>query len=486
MTRYRGSDDVVSMTVREAIRRAPVSCRPATPLSAVLQAMHDHGIGSMIVTDANDAPIGIFTIQDVLSRVALTGTALDAPVSAVMSRGVITLGPEAGAYEATLAMAGRGIHHIVVVEDGRLAGVVSERDLLVPAESSPRVVSDGIRRARDADELQRSAGEIRRLARRMLQAGTGAAQVMRTLATLNDVLSRRIIDLEFEAAGPIAGRWCWISMGSEGRFEQTFSSDQDNAIVFAADAGEGEADALRERLLPIAERINRRLDECGFELCRGKIMASSADCCLSVAEWKQRFASWIDRTEPAALLNVTIFFDFRALAGEADLARDLRAWLSGVVVGEHRFLVQLTRGALENQPPLGLVRDFVFASGASHRLDLKVNGATPFVDAARIFALATGLGETNTLQRLRGAGERLGFDATEIGAWEEAYQFIQLLRLRGQDEDLAAGRPPGNLVDPDELNELDRRILKESMRQARRLQERLAHNRKTGSSEFGL
>jgi CBS domain-containing protein len=104
----------------------------------------------------------------------------------------------------------------------------------------------------------------------------------------------------------------------------------------------------------------------------------------------------------------------------------------------------------------------------------------------RVFALAAGLTETNTLQRLRGAGERLGFDATEIGGWEEAYQFIQLLRLRGQDRELAAQRPAVNLVDPDDLNGLDRRILKESMRQARRLQERLAHNRKTGSSEFGL
>jgi CBS domain-containing protein len=486
VTRYRGSDTIVSMTVREAIRRAPVSCGPETPLRTVLKTMHENGIGSMVVIDANAAPIGIFTIQDVLSRVALTGASLEEPISGVMSRGVISLGPEAGAYEATLAMAGRGIHHIVVVEDGRLAGVVSERDLLIPAESSPRVVSDGIRRARDAGELQRAAGEISRHARRMLQAGTGAAQVMRTLSTLNDVLSRRIIDLEFEAAGPIPGRWCWISMGSEGRFEQTFSSDQDNGLVFMADEGEAASEALRQRLLPIAERINRRLDECGFELCRGNIMASSPACCLSVAEWKQRFASWIDRAEPAALLNVTIFFDFRALAGDADLARDLRAWLAGVVVGEHRFLVQLTRAALENQPPLGLVRDFVFASGASHKLDLKVNGVTPFVDAARVFALATGLTETNTLQRLRGAGERLGFDATEIGGWEEAYQFIQLLRLRGQDRELAAQRPAVNLVDPDDLNGLDRRILKESMRQARRLQERLAHNRKTGSSEFGL
>jgi CBS domain-containing protein len=483
VTRYRGSDDVVSKTVREAIRRPPVSCAPETPLGAVLQAMHDQGIGSMVVVDASGVPLGIFTVQDVLSRVALAGAALDVPVASLMTTGLVTLEPEAGAYEATLAMAAHGIHHVLVVEHGRLAGVISERDLLVPAESSPRVVSDGIRRARDPDALRRSSGEIRRLAQRMLQAGTGAAQVTRTLSTLNDVLSRRIIEIEF-GAQPVDAAWCWISMGSEGRVEQTFSSDQDNGIIFAAD--EGEADAVRERLLPIADRINKRLDECGFALCRGNIMASSRECCLSVAEWKTRFASWIERTEPAALLNVTIFFDFRPLAGDAGLARELRAWLAPIVADDHRFLVQLTRTALENQPPLGLVRDFVFASGAGHRLDLKVNGVTPFVDAGRVFALAAGVTDTNTLQRLRVAGERLGFDAVEIEAWEEAYQFIQLMRLREQDRQLAGAKALDNRVDPDDLNDLDRRILRESMRQARKLQDRLAHNRKTGSSEFGL
>jgi CBS domain-containing protein len=215
-------------------------------------------------------------------------------------------------------------------------------------------------------------------------------------------------------------------------------------------------------------------------------MASSPQCCLSVAEWKARFAGWIERAEPQALLNATIFFDFRALAGEAQLARELREWLVPIVADDRRFLVQLTRNALENQPPLGLVRDFVFAAGARHRLDLKVNGVTPFVDAGRVLALAAGLTDTNTLQRLRGAGERLGFEPAEIAAWEEACQFIQLLRLREQQRQLDEGKPLDNRIDPDDLNDLDRRILKESMRQARKLQDRLAHNRKTGSAEFGL
>jgi CBS domain-containing protein len=466
------------------MRRAPVSCAPETALRDALRSMHDEGIGSMIVVSTEGAPLGIFTVQDVLSRVALVGGALDAPIATLMTTELVTLGPEAGAYEATLAMAAHGIHHVIVVDDGKLAGVVSERDLLVPAESSPRVVSDGIRRARDPEALARSAGEIRRLAQRMLQAGTGSAQVTRTLSTLNDVLSRRVIELEFEASPDPGVRWCWISMGSEGRFEQTFSSDQDNGLVFVAP--DGDAEGARARLLPIASRINRRLDECGFALCRGNVMASSPQCCLSVAEWKERFAGWIERAEPQALLNATIFFDFRALAGEAQLARELRAWLAPIVADDRRFLVQLTRNSLENQPPLGLVRDFVFASGAGHKLDLKVNGITPFVDAGRVFALAAGLAETNTLQRLRGAGERLGVEAAEIAAWEEACQFIQLLRLREQERQLDEGKPLDNRVDPDDLNDLDRRILKESMRQARKLQDRLAHNRKTGSAEFGL
>jgi CBS domain-containing protein len=136
----------------------------------------------------------------------------------------------------------------------------------------------------------------------------------------------------------------------------------------------------------------------------------------------------------------------------------------------------MAANALRNRPPLGLVRDFVVdgEGDQANTLDLKLNGTTPFVDAARVFALATGVAATGTAARLRGAGPKLNIPESEVEAWLSSFFFIQMLRLDGQHEEMQAGKPMDNRIDPDKLNDLDRRILKESFRQARKVQARLA------------
>jgi CBS domain-containing protein len=204
-------------------------------------------------------------------------------------------------------------------------------------------------------------------------------------------------------------------------------------------------------------------------------MAGNPELCLALTEWQARFTGWTRNPDPVALLNASIFFDFRALAGDAALAQDLRTHLRGLVADNRRFLHLMAANALEARPPLGVLREFaVEDEGAWPRtLDLKGNGTRLFVDAARIFALATGVDATATTMRLRGAGPRLHVPDLETEAAIEAFAFLQLLRLRGQqaDRDGAGG---ANRLDPDTLNEVDRRILKEALRQARRLQTRLA------------
>ncbi|MEN6628316.1 MAG: putative nucleotidyltransferase substrate binding domain-containing protein, partial [Sulfuricella sp.] len=216
--------------------------------------------------------------------------------------------------------------------------------------------------------------------------------------------------------------------------------------------------------------INEVLDACGFPLCKGNIMASNPQWCLSLGEWRECFAGWIDQGDPEALLNAAIFFDFRPLFGAQHLAGDLRQWLAGKAAANPRFLHQMAANALRNRPPLGLIRDFVVGDG--HTLDLKLNGITPFVDAARIYSLAAGSVHTHTTQRLSAA--TLNIQKTETDAWIDAFQFIQLLRLRIQHQQCEAGSEPSNRIDPDSLNDLDQRILKEAFRQARKLQSRLA------------
>ena len=467
----------MSSPLSAIVRRAPVTCAPETPIREVLQTMHDLGIGSMVAAQ-DGRPLGIFTLHDVLNRVALANVDLARPIIGIMSTHLTTLPPQALAYEAALAMAKHGIRHVLVCDNGKLAGVISEKDLFTLQRVSLRQVSTSIRGAVDVPGLKQCAHDIRQLARNMLAQGVAAEQLTLFISTLNDLLTSRVIELECEAQGISHSALCdmgicWLALGSEGRFEQTLSTDQDNGIIFALPP-HTTADEIRQKLLPLAQRINHALDACGFPLCKGGIMASNPKWCLSLDEWKAAFSAWIDHGDPDALLNATIFFDFRPLLGNATLADELKDWLVDAAEANPRFLHQMAANALRNRPPLGVVRDFVVDDGT---LDLKMNGVAPFVDGARIFALATGGPATNTAQRLRGAAAKLNIPAGEIEAWIEAFYFIQLLRLRhqhGLEEDEAEVFGKANRIDPDQLNPLDRRILKEAFRQARKLQARLA------------
>ena len=182
------------------------------------------------------------------------------------------------------------------------------------------------------------------------------------------------------------------------------------------------------------------------------------------------------RTHPVeALLNASIFFDFRSLFGKAELADAMRRHLLAQAAATPMFLQAMSRIALDVEPPLGKIRDFLTDLEPDHpgKIDLKKYGSRIFVDVARIYALATGVHNTNSAQRLRLSGKRLSIRDEEINAVLEGLDFIQLLRLRHQYLEGEPGRQGDNLISPDDLNELDRRILKESFRQARKIQTRL-------------
>lgn len=455
------------------IRRKPVWCPPRTPLGDTLATMRQLRIGSMVVADPeSQVPLGIFTLQDLLGRVALEECDLGQPIERVMTSPVVTLEPQVSAYQAAVTMTRHGLRHVVVVEQGRLVGVVSQKDLFNLQRTGTVEIGTAIQAAGDLDALKRAARDIRELTRSMLEQGVGAEPLTQVISALNDLLTIRIIELVRARHTLPEAKLCWLAMGSEGRYEQTISTDQDNGLMF--DAPEASVDETRNALVPFAREVNEALDACGFPLCRGGVMAGNPQWCLSAEEWRRQCHGWIRSQNPEALLNAVIFFDFRPLWGDAALAEKLRGWLLGATGANPLFMYQMAQTALGVRSPLGILRDFVYDEPKSfpHTIDLKAHGTRLFVDAARVYALANGVAHTNTVQRLRLAAPEIGLGSDEAEAAVQAFNILQLMRLRSQ---LAPDVKPGaeNRVDPATLNELERHILKESLRQARRLRQRL-------------
>ncbi len=475
----------MNQPLRHLATRAPVCCTGDTPLKTALARMHEARVGSIVVVDDARRPIGIFTRHDVLDRVALAGRALDGPISDVMTRAPHTLEASATANDAALLIAQRGLRHVPVTESGVLTGVITERDLFAAQRVTLHGVNRVIARADTAEALAQAGSDVRALVARLHGQGVGAEQLTRLITTLNDTLTQRVITVVAARHDLHGLRWCWLAFGSEGREEQTFSTDQDNGLIFECDGDPADAQlaaAAAARLLPFAQEANQWLARCGVPLCSGNIMAGNPQWCLSLDAWRRQFDAWVRNTSPEALLNSVIFFDFRALHGDASLAQALRAHLNGLVPNNPRFLRQLAHYALEVKPPLGIISDFVLEQDTSDDkdgkgepfIDLKKSGARLFVDAARVFALAAGIDATHSAARLREAAGKRHLDAMEVASAVDAFHFVQQLRLRAQLAGGEQARASANRLNPATLSEIDRRILKESLRQARRLQERLA------------
>jgi len=182
---------------------------------------------------------------------------------------------------------------------------------------------------------------------------------------------------------------------------------------------------------------------------------------------------WIEHGHPEDLLKAGIFFDFRGLAGNVELLRGLREDVKAVAARTPRFIKLLADAALVNHIPLNWLGSLETKKlDGKSVIDLKLQGTAIVVETARIYALALGIEELNTQDRLAAIGRAWGLAQTETDAWIAAFQFLQTLRLAIQiDREVIAGNP--NALDVDSLNAVDRSILKESMARIRSFQQRL-------------
>ena len=449
------------------LARNPVTCPPHSRLREALTTMRDASVGSIVAVDGEQRPVGIFTLHDLLARVVLAEVDLDTPVEAVMTPDPVALEESAPGFEGIEAMTQYGMTHLCVVRDGRLVGVLGERDLLARQPLTLDGLVRDIRRAEDVATIAERLQQVPRLIEAVIGQGAEADQVLRLITRLNEHATRRILALlrpEYAIEGI---DFTWLAFGSQAREEQALITDQDNGILF--DAGSDTEDAVRERLLPYARAVNQALAECGFTLCPGNIMAGNPECCLSAPEWEQRFTRWIEQGTPEHLLKSTIFFDLRAVDGDPGPVEALRTRLLQKTAFNSRFRRQMAANQQMFRPPLGLFGEI--KSGADG-VDVKKQGLTPFVDAARLIALGAELPATRTHERLDQAVSADVMRATDVQDYHAALRYLQMLRLRAQQKALREGNDD-NRIRPEELGALEGRILKESFRQARKLQRQL-------------
>jgi CBS domain-containing protein len=457
--------------LRGLARRQPLVVEPTTTLREVLFRISQGQEDAAVIADPQTRlPLGLVTLRVLLHMVSFESAPLEDPIAAHMIGAPLTLAADASEHRARVLMAKRRVRQLLLTEpDGQLFGLLEQADLLgLPAARSDELIA-GITAARDVEAMLRAADEVRRRGAHLFRSGMAVEALGQWMSGLNDLIGIRVCELIEDEFDLPAVPWCWLAFGSEGRLEQTFSTDQDNGLLFVPPSP-AETDAVREAFLPFAQAVNDALHYCGFERCRGRIMAGNPHWCLSEAEWRQRFAAWLRVPDPEALLHGTIFFDFRPLYGSFELVDQLRAWLADEAPRHPRFIRALAEQALAVAPPLGWGGRLTYDRNRDfpHTIDLKHQGARLFTDVARVWALQAGLWATSTAERLRGAGAARQRPAPDIAADVEAFHLIQRFRINQQ---LQMAHPDAvNRLDPRSLNALECLMLKEAFRQAKKLQ----------------
>lgn len=468
----RAPDDVSALIRRvgSLVRRAAVTCGPATTAAQIAQLMSREGVGSVVVV-SDGFPAGIVTDRDL--RRTIVGEGRDSrttPASALMSSPVISLSPDAFVLDALVMMTRRGIHHLVVAAEGRLVGVVSSSDVLRLELPHPVAVSREIAAASSLDALKRLGSDVVQITRRLVSAGASAVEVGALVAELNDQLVQRVLELTGEQLAGAGSRapvpYCWLAFGSEARREQTLRTDQDNGLVYA-DPPLEEAAAAASYYARFTETAVRGLVIIGFPACPGNVMASNPALCRPLSGWLENFARWMDHPSPSEVLAASIHFDLRSVAGASGLASELSALIERDAPKRRVFLGMLARDVVSRPPPLTLFGRVATRGG---RVDVKSGAAMPLVGAARVHALELALREVNTVERFRAAGARALYTPEETTEITEAYQHVLRLRLVHQLAQLDEGLAPGNLIAPRRLSRGDGLLLRDAFRTVTRVQ----------------
>ncbi len=460
---------------------APVFCQVEAPIHRAAAIMNNQNTSCIVVESENGAPIGLVTDTDFRKRVAgKIASNLKDPVRTIMSAPLLTVSRQTVVYEALMLLEENKVQHLVVVDEtGKVTRTIHITDLLQFHRYGPVALLQEIARAEDSEQVIRCCRMLPALAGSLIYAGANPRTVAYMNSQVCDAATSRFIELSIEELGPPPAQFAFIAMGSQGRQEQTLLTDQDNAIIYEdsdpALAKDPAAPDPARYFLTLGEKVCRLLDEGGYALCLGEVMASNPKWCKPLSQWKESFSEWIMKAEPQELLDVSISLDFRPVFGETHLARELQEHIFTKLRDRPRFLSHLAKNALLFKAPARLLGKFIKPGGPAEeagRLNLK-EMLMPLVCYARLYALYHRLPYTHTLDRIEALEWKGVLQHAEIEAIRGAYEFLMRRRFQAQLSWTEQGLAPDNNLLIDSLSNMDDAMLKQAFAQIDSLQKKI-------------
>ena len=462
------SGNVMTAPISQLVQRAPVQIDRADSIASAARRMAEERVSSILLTQ-DDQLFGVVTDRDLRSRVLAAGLDPARPVADIATLAPLTLQKNQSIFEAMVLMARQNIHHLPVLDGNRVLGMVTATDLNQHQSTSAVYLTGEIYRQPDLAGLVACSTRVKDLQSSLARADTSAYSTGIIMTSVTDAFTVRLIQLAEAELGPPPVPYAWVAAGSQARMEQTARTDQDNCLVLADDYRPEQHGAYFEQF---ARRVCDGLNACGYVHCPGDIMAMTDRWRQPRAQWDAYFTQWTKRPDAMALMLTSVFFDARAVHGDAGLLHSLRRDMLARTKGNGLFLTHMVGNALKQRPALGLFGQITVSRGGEHpgTVDMKHSAIVPIVDLARIYALAGGLDAVNTHDRLDVAAEGGEVSPQAARDLADALEFISALRIAHQTRQIAAGEAPDNFLRLDELSSFERGTLKDAFGVVHQLQ----------------
>ncbi|NMB80368.1 MAG: CBS domain-containing protein [Ignavibacteria bacterium] len=428
------------------------SCNYNSSILEIAKIMTDYNTNSILVKGNNDEEIGIITDHDIMTRVISTGKDINDPAYSIMTAPIISIKSTATIYDALLLFREKKVRHIAVKSNSNMViGVVDLDDIFSSTFSNYIFFIEKIASAKDVKHLIENRNNLIQLVKNLLKSNINIRTINKINSLITDSITKKIISFAITKLGPPPCEFAFITLGSDGREEQTFLTDQDNAIIYD-DVDEEKLEIVSNYFLNLGKMISNDLNEVGYFYCKGNIMASNVKFCQPISVWKKYFTGWITNANPQDLLDLKIFFDFRHIEGQKELSSQLHKHISHLLKSCDPFFVYLADNIVKYQLPDSMIK-------MKSAIDLKLI-LLPIVDFTRLYSLKNNINTSNTLERLEYIHDGGFLSYNLYSSLLLLYNLIMQRRLLHQLECLDSNKPADNSVHPQFLSEIELFLLK--------------------------
>jgi CBS domain-containing protein len=430
-----GESEAFIRRVHDLMSSPMISVEHTVPIQEIAKQMSTYSISSVGVLE-DQKLVGIITESDLIRRVLTSNQSLEQQASTYMTPTPYTISRHAYYYEALSLFLMNRIKHLPVTDEDQVVGMITLSDLLRKKNRGMFEVLQTIEQAQN-ENLSEVKEAIYYVLSTLLHNGVPITHTLEVITKLYDRLAKHCIGLAIHAMqekgkGEPPVPFSWFQMGSAGRKEQFLLTDQDHFLVYK-DIDQYSQDKqieVRSYFADFTAEVVSHLEQAGFAMCKGKMMASEKEWRGSLSDWEGRLRTWALHSTNENILLAHNFFSFRYFYGDYGLYQAFLTRVKEQLQTSTIFFYRMASLQKEQLVPL-LDRPILSLFGLDKKeIDIKKETLFPFYHSLQILALHHGIFEGTAPQRIDQLTQQQAITSSFADDLRSAYSMLMRVRVK--------------------------------------------------------